>query len=225
MTSSVILQAAALLLCAPFSKTNIGRWLYDLTDAAYLGNYLAHILFLASVCAVIAAVAWRCVPRDQINTVMHHVELPTGYAALLMLLTYTLSHSVDETIQQFDTTPQAQFFALHQDIWLRSYWMIFGLICAYQLAYLLKLLLAVRRQPRSRTSAHLYIAGIAVGAFAIPPMEIHGLLGITISQLWLWIPCCGGLTIALTASGLSAKLQQRRIVVHNEQLFPKKEGA
>jgi hypothetical protein len=191
---SVALQAVGFLLIAPFLQDDVlSRWSYSLTGMALLPDFLGHLCFIASTNAVILAVAYRLLPRPR--ELRNRIEIPSAWASALMLLTIMAS-----------TTPRrcGDIFACPVDLWLRAYWIIFGLIAAYLMLLLVWMLLVVRREyPESHLIANLYIAAAMIGSVVTGGIMARGVTGEAFNTLWMWVPLCVSSGLSFIAGSLT----------------------
>ena len=175
LTLSLVLQAVAFGLCSPMTHPYISRLLFPVTHTAHLVDFLGHIVFIASVCAVIYATVYRLMRDDRVVLVMRRqVDRPVAAVAAIMLICITCSRSTRNPAE-------ADFFDVPVDGWLRAYWIVYGLLLVYLMAYLVRLLLVLRTDRRSRVSADLLLAGAAI---AIPAIATTITL-ITLPEGWI----------------------------------------
>ena len=112
------------------------------------------------------------------------------------------------TLSGGSKTYARDFFALRTDFWLSVYWVLLTGTLAYLLVFGSRALLVLRKDPRSRNIANLYLVASASGIAAcvvrmitavIPALQ--GTLGAGL--VWLFACMCGA-GFALTSAQLLA---------------------
>ena len=107
-------------------------------------------------------------------------------------------------VSAFCTLTFYDFFALRTDFWLSVYWVLLTGTLSYLLIFGSRALLVLRRDPRSRNIANLYLIASASGICAcmvrmvtavIPPFQ--GPVGAAL--VWLFACLCGA-GFALTSA-------------------------
>lgn len=160
LTLGVVLQGIGFLLCSPIQSKLLGQVLLAITGTSHMDDYLGHLAFLAAVSCVICAVAYRLVPKADLERFLVWIEAPGALASTAMLLCITFSRR---------THPRARiryldFFDVPLDTWLSAYWLIYGGAMLYLLGVLIWLLVVLRHNDkRSRLSSDLFIAAAALG--------------------------------------------------------------
>lgn len=201
LTLAVALQAAGFVLCMPAQGRWIGRALFGLTGITHIRDYIGGVCYLAATCAVVYGVAYRLTSAEQLERSMRFAEIPATVAALVMLVCLMSSRSL--RVRGVD-----DFFQVPCDGWLTLYWLTYLGTCVYLLNYLVRLLLVVRQDPRSRVSADAYICAVAAGNAAIVAQMFHVLLPrLGVSSLWVWMPLC--VASALAALGIGWSWRRR----------------
>jgi hypothetical protein len=122
----------------------------------------------------------------------------------LLLATFTLSRG--------SKTYSRDFFELRTDFWLSVYWLLLCGTLAYLLVYGSRALLVLRKDPRSRRIANLYLIASASGIMAcmlrittalIPPIQTELGAGL----VWLFACLCGAGFALTSAWGWRDKLR------------------
>lgn len=208
ITLGVAFQAAGLLLCAPDApERQLGAILFEITGVTHVRDYFGHLCFISAAVAVVCALICRLVPDAQVETVMRRVEWPCAGAALVMLICLTSSNSLTAW------HGHADFFQEPRDLWLTIYWFTYMGIVAYVLGYMVRLLLILRQDPRSRTSATTFIAAIAAGSIAMTAVIARLIDPTIVSSDFIWGPLGVASSLSAFASAWSWRSRIRRLVL------------
>src|SRR6201985_1629726 len=156
LTMSFLFQGLGFALCAPAMSHYLGHALFRISGVAHLRDFVGHVFFICAICCVIYACACRLVADDELEDLLHKIEFPGSLAGGTMLAAITLSHNTSGNAP-------ADFFDVPCDVWLHMYWLSYGAIIIYLLCFLVRLLWVVRRDPRSRVTANLFISATVVG--------------------------------------------------------------
>ena len=196
-TLNIALQGCAVALMSPLCADTLGVVLHNITGEWNLQNYVGHDCYVVAASAIVYNAVGRLEEDDALQrSFKQFVERPATLCIPLLLATFTLSYA--------SKTYASDFFALPTDIWLTVYWLLLcGTLC-YLLVFGSRALLVLRKDPRSRNIANLYLVASASGISAcvvrmitalIPP--IQGQLGAAL--VWLFACACGA-GFALTSA-------------------------
>jgi hypothetical protein len=188
LTMSALFQGMGFALCAPAMSRYLGHALFRITGIAHLHDFFGDVLFICAISCVIYACACRLVADDELEDLLHKIELPGSVAGGTMLAAITLSHSLS------GNSP-ADFFDVPCDFWLDIYWLSYGAIIVYLLCFLVRLLWVVRRDPRSRLTADLFISATVLGLVSFVALLSRIIDPGLVASVWIWTPLCmsGGL--------------------------------
>ena len=195
LTLGVALQAAGFLLTIPTQSRMVSRFLFSIIGTAHVRDWIGHVCFMSAASCVVYAAAFRLVDDAHLGRVLKRLEYPSAVAAAVMLM--CLLHA-----RVLKTPGVGDFFAVPCDGWLTGYWLTYSGICIYILGYMVRLLWVLRRDPRNRISANVFITAVHVGYIAIGAIIWHA-LGVVVSVAWLWIPLATASALAATASAWS----------------------
>jgi hypothetical protein len=159
MTLALVLEGVGFILVAPWQTDLLGDLLFTVTGTAHMDDYLGHLCMLASVSAVIMAVAYRLIPKSGVERFMLRIEAPGAAAAIIMLVCILFSSNT-KTQATYD------FFNVPVDGWLRAYWITYGVTVVYLIGWLIRLLIILRADKRSRLTCDLFGTGCAIGLVA-----------------------------------------------------------
>ena len=100
---------------------------------------------------------------------------------------------------------KADFFQVPTDFWLNMYWLLLCVTLIYLLGYGARALLVLRKDPRSRTVANIYLvssaAGIAACLTRLATAFIPQLQAIDAGTTLVWVfACMCGAGFAITSA-------------------------
>jgi len=189
LTMAFLFQGLGFALCAPAMSHYLEHPLFRISGVAHLRYFFGHALFICAICGVIYACACRLVADHELESVLYKIEFPGAIAGGTMLAAITLSHNLSRE-------SHADFLDVPCDFWLRVYWLTYGTIVIYLLCFVVRLLWVLRRDPRSRLTADLFIiaSGLGVVSFAMLLTRII-INPELVARVWIWAPSsvAGGL--------------------------------
>jgi hypothetical protein len=196
-TLNIALQGSAVALMSPLASETLGVALHNITGEWNLQNYIGHDCYIVAASAIVYNVVGRLEDDDALQaSFKQYVERPATLCIPLLLATFTLSHG--------SKTYTSDFFALRTDFWLSVYWVLLCGTLAYLLAFGSRALLVLRKDPRSRNMAHLYLVASASGIAACVVRIITALIPVFQGPLgtgMVWLFACGcGAGFALTSA-------------------------
>jgi hypothetical protein len=158
-TLNIALQGAAVLLMSPLASATLGQALHALTGRWNLEDYIGHDCYVVAASAVI----YNALGRLQDDNAMQasfkqYVERPATLCIPLLLAAFSLGNGA--------AIYRPDFFDVPTDFWLRIYWLLLCVTLIYLLVYGSRALLVLRKDPRSRRIANIYIASSAFGITA-----------------------------------------------------------
>jgi putative Mn2+ efflux pump MntP len=188
-TLNIALQGAAVLLMSPLAGETLGVFLHSLTGKWNLNAYLGHDCYIVAASAIVYNAIGRLGDDNKMQQLFkQHVERPATLCIPLLLATFSIGNGAK--------IYRADFFEVPTDFWLNTYWLLLCGTLIYLLAYGSKALLVLRKDPRSRFMANLYLASSASGIMAcvvrittayVRPLQV--LDGGT--MVWLFACGCG----------------------------------
>ena len=197
LTMSFLFQGLGFAICAPAMSHYLGHAMFRITGVEHLNDFFGHVLFICAICLVIYACACRLVPDNELEDLLHKIELPGAVAGGTMLAAITLSHNLSRK-------SPSDFLDVPCDFWLRVYWLTYGAIVIYLLCLAARLLWVLRRDPRSRLTSGLYIIAAGLGVVSLAVLLTRTIINpALITRSWIWTPAsvAGGLaTFAATWS-------------------------
>lgn len=158
-TLNIALQGATVFLMSPLASETLGHWLHSLTGMWNLEDYIGHDLYVVAASAIVYNALGRLQDDHAMQTTFkQYVERPATLCIPLLLATFSLGNGA--------AIYSADFFQLHTDAWLSAYWLMLCGTLIYLLGYGSRALLVLRKDPRSRTVANVYLAASFSGMMA-----------------------------------------------------------
>lgn len=188
-TLNIALQGAAVLLMSPLASATLGHALYELTGKWNLEDYIGHDCYVVAASAIV----YNALGRLQDDHAMQqsfkqYVERPATLCIPLLLATFSVGNGA--------AIYRPDFFDVPTDFWLSTYWLLLCGTLIYLLAYGSRALLVLRKDPRSRRIANVYLAASISGIIACAVRittayvaPIQALEGGTL--VWLFACMCG----------------------------------
>lgn len=205
-TLNIALQGLAVLLMSPWASETIGHVLYDLTGKWNLEDYLGHDAYIVAASAVVYNTLGRLQDDHAMQqTFKQYVERPATLCIPLLLVTFSLGNGAE--------IYKPDFFDVPTDFWLTAYWLLLCGMLIYLLGYGCRALFVLRKDPRSRRIANIYLAASISGVVAcvvrIVVALFPALQSMNIGTMLVWIFACGcGAGFAL-ASAQSWRIKTR----------------
>jgi hypothetical protein len=196
-TLNIALQGIAVLLMSPWASETIGHWLHALTGMWNLEDYIGHDAYIVAASAVIYNALGRLADDHAMQKSFKlYVETPATICIPLLLATFSLGNGA--------RIYKPDFFQVPTDFWLNTYWLLLCGTLIYLLVYGGRALLILRKDPRSRQIANIYLVASASGILActvrIVTAYITPLQTVAGSTL-VWIFACGcGAGFAITSA-------------------------
>lgn len=158
-TLNIALQGLAVLLMSPLASETVGRVLYDLTGKYNLEDYIGHDAYIVAASAIVYNTLGRLQEDDAMQaSFKQYVERPATLVIPLLLVTFSLGNGAH--------IYRADFFTVPTDFWLSLYWLLLCGMLIYLLCYCWRALLVLRKDPRSRLIANVYLVASASGIIA-----------------------------------------------------------
>jgi hypothetical protein len=212
-TLNIALQGCAVALMSPLCAETLGVVLHNTTGEWNLQNYVGHDCYVVAASAIVYNAVGRLEEDDALQkSFKQYVERPATLCIPLLLATFSLSYG--------SRTYASDFFALRTDFWLTVYWLLLCGTLSYLLVFGSRALLVLRKDPRSRNIANLYLVASASGISAcvvrmitalIPALQ--GPLGAAL--VWLFACACGAGFALTSAQSWRQKVKWfQRPVVH-----------
>jgi hypothetical protein len=191
------LQGVAVLLMSPLASETLGHWLHALTGKWNLEDYIGHDLYVVAASAVVYNALGRLQDDHAMQrTFKQYVELPATLCIPLLLATFTLGNGA--------RIYRPDFFEVPTDFWLSAYWLLLCGTLIYLLGYGSRALMVLRKDPRSRNVANVYLiasfSGIMACVVRIITSLVPSLQSIEGGTLVWTFACLCGAGFALTSA-------------------------
>lgn len=196
-TLNIALQGATVLLMSPLASETLGHWLHSLTGKWNLEDYIGHDLYIVAASAIVYNALGRLQDDHALHaTFKQYVERPATLCIPLLLATFTLGNGA--------AIYRPDFFEVPTDFWLTAYWVLLCGTLIYLLGYGSRALMILRKDPRSRRVANIYLfasfCGIMACVVRIVTSFVPALQAIESGTLvWLFACMCGAV-FALTSA-------------------------
>ena len=196
-TLNIALQGLAVLLMTPLASETLGHLLHALTGMWNLEDYLGHDAYIVAAAAVVYNSLGRLADDHHMqHSFKLYVERPATLCIPLLLATFTLGNGAK--------VYRSDFFEVPTDFWLNTYWLLLCGTLIYLLVYGARALWVLRKDPRSRHIANIYLVASVSGilactvrivtAYVTPLQTVEG-------GTLVWIFACGcGAGFALTSA-------------------------
>jgi len=188
-TLNIALQGFAVLMMSPWASETIGQVLYSLTGMWNLEDYIGHDAYIVAASAVVYNALGRLQDDHAMQlTFKQYVERPATLCIPLLLVTFSVGNGA--------AIYRPDFFEVPTDFWLNLYWLLLCGTLIYLLGYGSRALLILRKDPRSRRIANVYliasIAGITACIVRIVTAFVPALQAVEGGTLvWIFACMCG----------------------------------
>jgi hypothetical protein len=194
-TLNIALQGAAVLLMSPLASETLGPALHALTGMWNLQAYLGHDCYVVAASAIVYNAVGRLDDDKAVQaSFKQYVERPATLCIPLLLATFSIGNGAK--------IYRPDFFQVPTDFWLSAYWLLLCGTLIYLLGYGSRALLILRKDPRSRRMANVYLTasacGIAACAVRIVTAYVRPIEALERGTLvWIFACACGaGFAIA-----------------------------
>ena len=158
-TLNIALQGAAILLMSPLASQTVGPLLHSLTGKWNLEDYIGHDCYVVAASAIVYNTLGRLQDDNALQAAFkQYIERPATLCIPLLLATFSLGNGA--------AIYRADFFDVPTDFWLSTYWLILCGMLIYLLGYGSRALLILRKDPRSRRIANVYLLASVSGIVA-----------------------------------------------------------
>lgn len=180
---NIALQGCAVLLMSPWASATLGPPLHHIFGRWNVEDLLGHICWIAAVTAIIHHGLARLADERQLRGLFRrHIAIPLQLGVPLLVAVFFIA----------DEGYHPDLFPAHvSTVWFGAYWLVLGCLLVYLFGYAVRVLLIVRKDPRSAATANLYLisAGFGVAATVIQVSTAEAGIDITLP---VWLCACLG---------------------------------
>jgi len=196
-TLNIALQGAAVLLMSPLASETLGKLLHSLTGKWNLEDYIGHDCYIVAASAIVYNALGRLQEDHALQrSFKQYVERPATLCIPLLLATFSVGNGA--------AIYRPDFFEVPTDFWLSAYWLLLCGTLIYLLGFGSRALLVLRKDPRSRRIANIYLVASASGIVActvrIVTAYVPSLQAIEGGTLVWFFACMCGAGFALTSA-------------------------
>jgi hypothetical protein len=177
------LQGCAVLLMSPWASETLGPPLHHLLRRWNVEDLLGHICLIVAATAIIHHGLARLDDERQSRRIFRrHIATPLWLGVPLLVAVFVVA----------DEGYHPDLFPAHvSTVWFGAYWLVLGALLTYLFGYAARVMLIVRKDPRSRATADLYLISAAFGVAATVIQVTTAEAGIDIT-LPVWLCACLG---------------------------------
>jgi hypothetical protein len=158
-TLCIAFQGCAALLISPTASEILGPPLHAISGMRNVEDYLGHVSYLLAAVALVQTVLSRVIDDDRLQAIgTQWVERPATVCIPLMFAAWASGNG--------SKVYRSNFYEVPGDAWSKIYWFLFCAMLIYLLAWTLCGLLVLRRVPRHRPTATVYLALVVAGIAA-----------------------------------------------------------
>ncbi|MGH3966987.1 MAG: hypothetical protein ACRDTV_02400 [Mycobacterium sp.] len=188
-TLNIARQGCAVALMSPLASATLGVALHHLTGKWNIEDYIGHDCYIVAASAIVYNALGRLADDEAMQaSFKKFVELPATLCIPLLLTTFSLGNG--------GKVYRPDFFTIPTDFWLSTYWLLLCGTLAYLLGFGMRALLVLRRDPRSRRIANVYlfasVSGIMACVVRTSTAVVTPLQGpVGVGLVWLFACSCG----------------------------------
>ena len=185
---NIALQGCAVLLMSPWASAHLGPSLHDIFRRWNVEDLLGHICMIAAVTAIIHHGLARLDDERQSRTLFRrHIETPLQLCVPLLVAVFIIA----------DEGYHPDLFPAHvSTVWFGLYWLVLGVLLTYLFAYAVRVLLILRKDPRSQATVNLYLISAGFGVAATVIQVVTAEAGIDITLPVCLCACLGAIGFA-----------------------------
>jgi hypothetical protein len=180
---NIALQGCAVLLMSPWASETFGPPLHHVFGRWNVEDLLGHICLMVAAAAIIDHGMARLGDHDQWRRIfLRHITIPFWVGVPILVAVFFAA----------DERYHPDLFPAHvSTAWFATYWIVLGILLVYLFGYAARVMLIVRRDPRSTVTATLYLisAAFALAATVIQVSTAEAGIDITLP---VWICACLG---------------------------------
>jgi hypothetical protein len=180
---NIALQGCAVLLMSPWASETLGPPLHYLFRRWNVEDLLGHICLMVAAAAIIDHGLARLGDHGQWRRIFRrHITGPLWLGVPVLVVVFIAANE----------RYHPDLFPAHvSTVLFGAYWIVLGALLVYLFGYAARVMLIVRKDPRSTVTATLYLISAAFGVAATLIQVITAEVGIDIT-LPVWLCACLG---------------------------------
>lgn len=180
---NIALQGCALLLLSPWASETLGPPLHYVFGRWNVEDLLGDICLIIAATAIIDHGLARLGDAAQSRRLFRrHIALPLWLGVPVLVAVFVRA----------DEGYHSDLFPAHvSTAWFGAYWIVLGVLLVYLFGYAARVMLIVRKDPRSTATANLYLISAAFGAAGTLIQVTTAEAGIDITMP-VWLCACLG---------------------------------
>ena len=180
---NIALQGSAVLLMSPWASATLGPVLHHIFRRWNVEDLLGHICLIVAATAIIGhGLARLGDARQSRRLFRRHIATPLWLGVPVLVAVFIIA----------DEGYHPDLFPAHvSTVWFGAYWIVLGVLLVYLFGYAARVMLIVRKDPRSTATANLYLISAAFGVAATVIQVTTAEAGIDIT-LPVWLCACLG---------------------------------
>ncbi len=180
---NIALQGCAVLLMSPWASETLGPPLHHVFNRWNVEDLVGHICLIIAATAIIDHGLARLGDEHEWRRIFHrHIATPLWLGIPALVAVFFVA----------DEGYHPDLFPAHvSTVWFGAYWIVLGILLVYLFGYAGRVMLIVRKDPRSTATANLYLISAAFGVAATVIQVSTAEAGIDIT-LPVWLCACLG---------------------------------
>lgn len=180
---NIALQGCAVLLMSPWASETLGPPLHSVFRRWNVEDLLGHICLMVAAAAIIDHGLARLGDHGQWRSIFRrHIKVALWLGIPVLVAVFIVA----------DEGYHPDLFPAHvSTAWFGAYWIVLGILLVYLFGYAARVMLIVRKDPRSTVTATLYLISAAFGVAATVIQVTTAEAGIDIT-LPVWLCACLG---------------------------------
>jgi hypothetical protein len=180
---NIALQGCAVLLMSPWVSATLGPSLHQIFRRWNVEDLFGHICLIVAVTAIIDHGLARLGDENECRGIFRrHIATPLWLGVPVLVAVFIAA----------DEGYHPDLFPAHvSTLWFGAYWIVLGVLLTYLFGYAARVMLIVRKDPRSTVTANLYLISAAFGVAATVIQVTTAEAGIDIT-LPVWLCACLG---------------------------------
>lgn len=170
VTLALALEGCALVLMSPWAATELNPLVHRAVELWNVPEAVGHLCLVAAICANIDHALVRLAEPGQVHTIMRRqVTAPVALTVATMAVLFVKAHA---------DYHRDLFSAAATNSWLTGYVLLGAALVLYLSGYVSRVILALRSDPRAKTTVDLYLASMVYASAAC---------AVLVGSIWLHV--------------------------------------